>query len=124
MKLGKGCVAAALLLSAVMLLWTGLPVTAAYENTHNNTGKPSQDILAAAESSWAIPLRQTAQSITIGTGSQRELYLFLVSDVFVLVCGAGGDRHGCDPERDVCFCRLGLFPGRQALSEEPVTRRQ
>ena len=51
MKLGKRLrAAAALLLSAVMLLWTGLPVTAAYENTHNNTGKPSQDILAAAES--------------------------------------------------------------------------
>lgn len=50
MKLGKRlCAAAALLLSAVMLLWTGLPV-AAYENTHNNTGKPSQDMLAAAES--------------------------------------------------------------------------
>ena len=33
MKLGKRLrAAAALLLSAVMLLWTGLPVTAAYEN--------------------------------------------------------------------------------------------
>ena len=50
MKLGKRLrAAAALLLSAVMLLWTGLPVSAA-ENTFVHTGSPSQDILAAAES--------------------------------------------------------------------------
>ena len=45
----KFCRWLAVLLSAVMLLWTGLPVSAA-ENTFVHTGSPSQDILAAAES--------------------------------------------------------------------------
>ncbi len=45
----KFCRWLAVLLSAVMLLWTGLSVSAA-ENTFVHTGSPSQDILAAAES--------------------------------------------------------------------------
>ena len=48
-KKQKFCRWLAVLLSAVMLLWTGLPVSAA-ENTFVHTGSPSQDILAAAES--------------------------------------------------------------------------
>ena len=116
MKLGKRLrAAAALLLSAVMLLWTGLPVTAAYENTHNNTGKPHRISWLRRNPSWAIPLRQTAQSITAGTGRSTGITPIPGVRRFCLVCGTGGDRHGCDPERGICFCRLGLFPGRQAI---------